>query len=73
MVAFELVKADGKTPDPQAAAAVITRARELGLIILVCGYWGNTLRILTPLTIPGEHLAEGMDILERALADVATG
>jgi len=72
MVAFELVKADGTTPDPQAAAAVMTKARELGLILLVCGYWGNTLRLLTPLTIPREHLEEGMDILERALTAVAS-
>jgi 4-aminobutyrate aminotransferase/4-aminobutyrate aminotransferase/(S)-3-amino-2-methylpropionate transaminase len=73
MVAFELLEEDGKTPAPQLADAVITRARELGLIILKCGYWVNTLRILTPLTIPREHLEEGMDILERAVAEVTAG
>ncbi|MCP3869158.1 MAG: 4-aminobutyrate--2-oxoglutarate transaminase [Gammaproteobacteria bacterium] len=71
MVAFEMVNGDGNTPDPAAAAAAMTKARELGLILLVCGYWGNTLRILTPLTVPREHLEEGMNILEQTLIAVS--
>jgi 4-aminobutyrate aminotransferase len=68
MVAFELVEEKGgNTPKPAAAPAVVARARELGLIILSCGYWGNTIRLLAPLTIPMEHLEEGLDILEHSL------
>ncbi len=68
MVAFETVDRKGSnTPNPEAALAVVAKARELGLIILSCGYWGNTVRLLAPLTIPMEHLEEGLDILEQSL------
>jgi 4-aminobutyrate aminotransferase/(S)-3-amino-2-methylpropionate transaminase len=68
MVAFELVEEKGSnTPNPAAALAVVAKARELGLIILPCGYWGNTVRLLAPLTVPLEHLEEGLDILEQSL------
>jgi 4-aminobutyrate aminotransferase len=68
MVAFEMVEEKGgNTPKPEAAIAVVAKARELGLIILPCGYWGNTVRLLAPLTIPKEHLEEGLDILEQSL------
>ena len=68
MVAFELVDVKGgNTPKPEAALAVVAKARELGLIILPCGYWSNTVRLLAPLTVPTEHLEEGLDILEQSL------
>ncbi|MDH3739451.1 MAG: 4-aminobutyrate--2-oxoglutarate transaminase [Alphaproteobacteria bacterium] len=68
MVAFELVtEKGGNTPMPAAVPGVIAAARELGLIILPCGFWGNTVRLLAPLTIPMEHLEEGLDILEQSL------
>ncbi len=71
MVAFELVKkSGGHEPAPEAAAAFTAKARELGLIILACGYWGNTIRLLAPLTIPEQHLEEGLDIIERSLVGI---
>ncbi len=69
MVAFELVKArGGHEPDPEAAKAVAQAALREGLVILTCGYWGNTIRLLAPLTIPEALLDEGLDKLEAALA-----
>lgn len=38
-----------------------------GLILLSCGVYANTIRLLMPLTISDEILAEGMAKLERAL------
>jgi 4-aminobutyrate aminotransferase/(S)-3-amino-2-methylpropionate transaminase len=68
MVAFELVKECGSNePDPDAIKAVTSAALDAGLILLSCGYYGNTIRILSPLTIEMEHLHEGLDILELAL------
>jgi 4-aminobutyrate aminotransferase-like enzyme len=57
----------GNTPDPEAAAKVIVAAREQGLILLSCGYWANTVRLLAPLTVPDEHLEEALDMLQAAL------
>lgn len=68
MVAFEMVtEKGGNIPDPKATAAVIAAARERGLILLSCGYWGNTVRLLAPLTVPDEHLEEALDILRAAV------
>ncbi len=68
MVAFELVKErGGNDPDPEATKAVTAAALDAGLILLSCGYYANTIRILAPLTIPEDQLAEGLDKLETAL------
>jgi len=72
MVAFETVRErGGNEPDPEKTAAMTAKALELGLVILPCGFWGNTVRLLPPLTIPDEQLEEGLDIIERSLAEIA--
>ena len=72
MVAFELVRhRGGNEPDPEKTAAMTVKALEHGLILLACGYWGNTIRLLAPLTIPENQLEEGLDIIERSLRDIA--
>ena len=74
MVAFELVtERGGNAPAPELAKKVAARALENGLIILSCGIYGNTIRLLAPLTIPPEHLEEGLNALEQALLDAAVG
>ena len=71
MVAFELVKErGGNEPDPDATKAVTAAALEAGLILLSCGYYANTIRLLAPLTIPEAQLHEGLDKLELALKAV---
>ncbi|MFT6639539.1 MAG: 4-aminobutyrate aminotransferase/(S)-3-amino-2-methylpropionate transaminase, partial [Flavobacteriaceae bacterium] len=73
MVAFELVTERGThNPDPDAVKAVTTKAAELGLVLLSCGYWGNTIRLLAPLTIPDDQLEEGLNMLEAALENPHT-
>jgi 4-aminobutyrate aminotransferase/(S)-3-amino-2-methylpropionate transaminase len=37
------------------------------LLLLPCGYWGNTIRIAPPLTTPDSLLDEGLTRLTRAL------
>lgn len=73
MVAVELVK-DRATREPDTALtnALIAKAQENGLILLSCGPNANVVRILAPLTIPFEQVEEGLDILERSLAEVFT-
>jgi len=68
MVAFELVKERGTNdPDPDAIKHVTSAALDAGLILLSCGYYANTIRLLAPLTIDDKHLEEGLDMLETAL------
>lgn len=68
MVAFELFKPTGDSlPDPETTKALAARAAEEGLLLLPCGYWGNTIRIAPPLTTPDLLLDEGLARLTRAL------
>lgn len=72
MVAFELVKERGThEPNPALISKLTAKAAEKGLIMLSCGYFANTIRILVPLTIPEADLEEGLNILEAALVEIA--
>lgn len=70
MAAFELLDGDGK-PDASMAQALCAKAREQGLILLPCGFYGNTIRVLVPITAPSNVLEEGLDIIERSLEALA--
>jgi 4-aminobutyrate aminotransferase/(S)-3-amino-2-methylpropionate transaminase len=68
MVAFELVtQHGGKDPDAAAAKALANACIDKGLLILTCGVFGETVRLLAPLTIQDSVLSEGLDILESVL------
>ena len=71
MIALELVK-DGNpnNPDADLAKSIIRNAADKGLIILSCGTKGNTIRILTPLTIENDILNEGLQILENVIDEL---
>jgi 4-aminobutyrate aminotransferase/(S)-3-amino-2-methylpropionate transaminase len=60
MIAFDLT-------DGAMAKKVTNQARDLGLIVLSCGVFGETLRFLMPLTIEDAVFNEGMALLEKAL------
>ncbi|MAN76157.1 MAG: 4-aminobutyrate--2-oxoglutarate transaminase [Rhizobiales bacterium] len=66
MIAFDIIDAEGR-PDAVTAKAVALRALELGLVILTCGIFGNTIRILVPLTVPDDQLEDGLSRLGTAL------
>lgn len=68
MVGFEITRSRiSSEPDPQATRGVVARALEKGLVVLSCGIYGNTIRLLMPLTIEDSLLTEGLDLLEAAL------
>lgn len=72
MAAFELVTdKTSRTPDSAMAAKLCQKAREKGLILLSCGFWGNSIRVLVPLTVSDTLLEEGLDIVESCLAEVS--
>ncbi|MFG1375971.1 4-aminobutyrate--2-oxoglutarate transaminase [Xanthobacter autotrophicus] len=72
MVAFDVVKKRGTLePDADAAKRVTQAALADGLILISCGVYGNTIRLLNPLTIPDALLDEGLGKLERALVAAA--
>ena len=68
MIAFDIVKSRGTTePDGDASKRVTARALEAGLILLSCGIYGETIRLLVPLTASDAILDEGLAALETAL------
>jgi len=68
MCAFELVtEHGGNKPDAGGAKALAAKCLERGLLILTCGIYADTVRMLTPLTASEMILNEGLDILEAAI------
>jgi 4-aminobutyrate aminotransferase-like enzyme len=73
MVAMELVvDRESKTPDKALTQALLTAALERGLILLSAGTYGNTVRVLAPLTTADEIVEEGLDVMEQALEAVTS-
>ena len=62
-----------KEPNQPAAAKIVYRAFELGLIVYYAGNWGNVLEITPPLILTRDEIDEGVAILDRAIADVLDG
>jgi 4-aminobutyrate aminotransferase / (S)-3-amino-2-methylpropionate transaminase / 5-aminovalerate transaminase len=71
MLAIELVTdRSTKAPDKASTGRLLAAALERGLILLSSGTYGNTVRILAPLTTPDEVVDEGLDVMEQALEAV---
>jgi 4-aminobutyrate aminotransferase/(S)-3-amino-2-methylpropionate transaminase len=70
MLAVELVRPGSQEPDARVTEALAAACHRRGLLALTAGTFGNVLRFLPPLVIPEELLAEGLDVLEEAFADV---
>lgn len=63
MMAVEIVGADGRTPDPVRAGAVSAYCHAHGVVTLTAGTYGNVLRFLPPLVMPGHLLEEAFDVV----------
>ncbi len=71
MVAVEFCKPGTATGDGEFAKAVQKRALERGLLLLICGVYGNVIRFLFPLTIQETVFDEALAIVEDALLETA--
>ncbi|MGV0111592.1 4-aminobutyrate--2-oxoglutarate transaminase [Arthrobacter sp. CP30] len=74
MLAIEFVEpGGGRTPNADATKAIAAQCLREGVIILTCGTYGNVIRLLPPLVITDELLADGLDVLEHAIRTVNAG
>ena len=65
---------ESRTPVPATTTAkVIVRAYALGASFIYVGLAANVLEITPPLTLSDAECEEGLGIIDRALADVASG
>ena len=68
MIAVEFMQ-QGE-PDVALTQQIIAKAADYGLILLSCGFYGNVLRLLPPLTIGADILQQGLDKLDVLLRSV---
>lgn len=74
MLAVETVQAaDGYTPDPAAATAVLEGCRARGVLVGKGGLYGNVLRIAPPLSITADEAEEGAAAIASAVEEVSAG
>ncbi len=66
MMAVEIVGADGWTPDPVRAGSISAYCHARGVVTLTAGTYGNVLRFLPPLAMPGQLLDEAFDVVSEA-------
>jgi 4-aminobutyrate aminotransferase/(S)-3-amino-2-methylpropionate transaminase len=70
MVAIELVEPGTTTPNAAAAKAIVAYCQQHGVVALTAGTYGNVIRLLPPLVISDEQLADGLSVLGAAVRSV---
>ena len=71
MLGLEFVKGENKEPAADEAKQLAAYCLGKGLLILVCGSYGNVVRILAPFVITDEQLEKGLSIMEEGLKDIS--
>jgi 4-aminobutyrate aminotransferase/(S)-3-amino-2-methylpropionate transaminase len=67
MIAMELTQPGTKSPNAAAAKAIVSYCNQNGVVVLACGTYGNVIRLLPPLVISDEQLADGLAVLGAAV------
>jgi len=68
MVGMEIVSdRETRAPDKALTARILGAALERGLVLLSSGTFGNTIRVLAPLTADDAVIDEGLDVMGAAL------
>jgi 4-aminobutyrate aminotransferase len=70
MIGTEFTTPDGK-PDKAAAKQVVHECLDAGLMLLTCGPWDNTIRLIPPLTVSEVEIQEGLGIFAAAVRNLA--
>ncbi|MEJ5357085.1 MAG: 4-aminobutyrate--2-oxoglutarate transaminase [Desulfobacterales bacterium] len=70
MLGFTLVRGEARTPAAEEAKRLAAFCLERGLILLVCGTYGNVIRVLAPFVITDAELEKGLSILEAGLEEI---
>ena len=68
MLGVELVHPGTHDPSTRAAAVVLEKTRELGLLVGKGGLYGNVVRLAPPMTLTDDETHEGLQILGDAIA-----
>ncbi len=72
MQAMEFVRdGDPFKPDSESAQRVIEHARDLGLLVIKCGFYHDTVRLLAPLVTSDQDAKRGLHILDESISRLA--
>jgi 4-aminobutyrate aminotransferase/(S)-3-amino-2-methylpropionate transaminase len=71
MLGLEFVKGENREPAADEAKQLAAYCLSKGLLILVCGSYGNVVRILAPFVITDEQLEKGLSIMEAGLKEIS--
>ncbi len=71
MLGLALVKGDQKEPAADEAKQLAAYCLAKGLLVLVCGSYGNVVRVLAPFVITDEQLEKGLAIMEDGLRKIS--
>jgi len=69
MLGLEFVR-NGQ-PAADEAKQLAAYCLDRGLLILVCGSYGNIVRVLAPFVITDEQLEKGLSIMEAGLTEIS--
>jgi 4-aminobutyrate aminotransferase / (S)-3-amino-2-methylpropionate transaminase / 5-aminovalerate transaminase len=70
MLAIELVRPGTTDPAPELARTVSDHCHREGVLTLVCGTFGNVIRLLPPLVVEEDLLDDALTVLEQAVRDL---
>jgi 4-aminobutyrate aminotransferase/(S)-3-amino-2-methylpropionate transaminase len=70
MVAMELIEPGTTNPNAAAVKAIVSFCQQRGVVVLPAGTYGNVIRLLPPLIISDEQLADGLSVLGEAVRSV---
>jgi 4-aminobutyrate aminotransferase/(S)-3-amino-2-methylpropionate transaminase len=71
MLGLEFVMGENKAPAADEAKQLTAYCLGKGLLVLVCGSYGNVVRILAPFVITDEQLEKGLSIMEEGLKEIS--
>jgi 4-aminobutyrate aminotransferase len=60
-----------RAPDKATAKAIIHSCQDEGLLLLSCGPWDNTIRLIPPLVVTSAQIDQALGILKKALIENA--
>ncbi|MFZ2116281.1 MAG: 4-aminobutyrate--2-oxoglutarate transaminase [Pseudonocardiaceae bacterium] len=72
MLALELINPTTKAPDPALTTRIAHACHNAGVVVLTCGSYANVIRLLPPLVIPHDLLAEGLAVVTDAVLTAAS-
>jgi 4-aminobutyrate aminotransferase len=63
-----IVPGEGKTPNPEAAAAVLENSLQRGLLAYMAGLQGHPTRVMPPLNVATGQADEALTILDESFS-----